>query len=122
MRLIQKIWRDPGWAQQTCPLDLRRDIRHHPGSRSMDEQKGQVIESTDMNKQSSLLIKDTTREERERIVHQALWGNCGIDCEFCSGCDNRGGGRIEGIYQDYIDGKKEIREINAEYRAPFVRG
>ena len=44
------------------------------------------------------------------------------DCEFCSGCDNRGGGRIEGIYQDYIDGKKEIREINEEYRAPFVRG
>ena len=70
----------------------------------------------------SLLIKDTTKEERERIVHQALWGNCGIDCEFCSGCDNRGGGRIEGIYQDYIDGKKELREINAEYRAPFVRG
>ena len=31
-------------------------------------------------------------------------------------------GRIEGIYQDYIDGKKEIREINEEYRAPFVRG
>lgn len=54
----------------------------------------------------SLLIKDTTKEERERIVHQALWGNCGIDCEFCSGCDNRGGGRIEGIYQDYIDGKR----------------
>ena len=52
----------------------------------------------------SLLIRDTTREERERIVHQALWG------------------RIEGIYQDYIDGKKEIREINEEYRAPFVRG
>ena len=109
-------------TQQTCPLDLQRDIRRYSGSRSMDEQEGQVIESTDMNKQSSLLIKDTTREERERIVHQALWGNCGIDCEFCSGCDNRGGGRIEGIYQDYIDGKKEIREINAEYRAPFVRG
>ena len=70
----------------------------------------------------SLLIKDTTREERIRIVHQALWGACGIDCEFCSGCDNRGGGRIEKIYQPYIDGEKEIREINAEYRAPFVRG
>ena len=52
----------------------------------------------------SLLIKDTTREERIRIVHQALWGACGIDCEFCSGCDNRGGGRIEKIYQPYIDG------------------
>ena len=70
----------------------------------------------------SILIKDTTREERIQIVHQALWGACGIDCEFCSGCDNRGGGRIAGIYQDYIDGKKEIREINAEYNAPFVRG
>ena len=67
------------------------------------------------------LIKDTTREEREQIVHQALWGSCGIDCEFCSGCDNRGGGRIESIYQPYIDGLKELREINAEYNAPFVR-
>ena len=51
----------------------------------------------------SILIKDTTREERIRIVHQALWGACGIDCEFCSGCDNRGGGRTESIYQPYID-------------------
>ena len=69
----------------------------------------------------SLLIQDTTREERENIVQQALWGACGIDCEFCSGCDNRGGGRIESIYQPYIDGLKEISEINAAYRAPFVR-
>ena len=69
----------------------------------------------------SLLIKDTTREERRQIVHQALWGACGIDCEFSSGCDNRGGGRIESIYQPYIDGLKEFREINAEYNAPFVR-
>ena len=60
--------------------------------------------------------------ERIRIVHRALWGSCGIDCEFCSGCDNRGGGRIESIYQPYIDGLKEIREINEDYRAPFVRG
>jgi hypothetical protein len=72
-------------------------------------------------KMKSILIKDTTREERQQIVHQALWGACGIDCEFCSGCDNRGGGRIESIYQPYIDGLKEIREINAEYNAPFVR-
>ncbi len=70
----------------------------------------------------SILVQDTTREERERIVHQALWGTCGTDCEFCSGCDNRGGGRIESIYQPYIEGKKEISEINAEYHAPFVRG
>ncbi|MBQ6520429.1 MAG: hypothetical protein IJI14_17075 [Anaerolineaceae bacterium] len=68
----------------------------------------------------SILIKDTTREEREKIVRQALFGACGIECEFCSGCDNRGGGRIESIYQPYIDGQKEISEINAAYRAPFI--
>ena len=70
----------------------------------------------------SILIKDTTREEREKIVHQALYGDCGSECEFCSGCDNIGGGSIDSIYQPYIDGLKEIREINEEYRAPFVRG
>ena len=69
----------------------------------------------------SILIKDTTREERIQISQQARWGACGIDGEFCAGCDNRGGGRIERIYQPYIDGIKEIREINAEYNAPFVR-
>lgn len=70
----------------------------------------------------SILIKDTTREEREQIVHQALWESCGVDCEFCSGCDNSGGGTIDSLYQPYIDGEKEISEINAEYRSPFVRG
>ena len=69
----------------------------------------------------SILIKDTTREEREKIIQQSLYGACEADCEFCSGCDNRGGGRIESIYQPYIDGIKEISEINAEYNAPFVR-
>ena len=38
----------------------------------------------------SILIKDTTQEERIHIVHQALWGACDIDCEFCSGCDKAG--------------------------------
>ena len=69
----------------------------------------------------SILIKDTTREEREEIVRKALYGYCGSECEFCSGCDNLGGGRVEEIYQPYIDGKKEIREINEEYRAPFIK-
>ena len=69
----------------------------------------------------SILIKDTTREQRERIVQEALYGACGADCEFCNGCDNLGGGRIEAIYQPYIDGEREIAEINAAYRAPFVR-
>ncbi len=70
----------------------------------------------------SLLIKDTTKEEREKIVNRALWGACGSECEFCSGCDNLGGGRTDDIYQPYIDGVMELHEINMAYRAPFVKG
>ena len=69
----------------------------------------------------SVLIKDTTREERIRIVNRSL-AVCGTECEFCSGCDNRGGGRVETFYQPYIDGEKELREINAAFRAGLVRG
>lgn len=69
----------------------------------------------------SILIKDTTREERIRIVQQSL-NVCGNACEFCNGCDNLGGGRVETLYQPYIDGEKEIAEINAEYNRKFIRG
>lgn len=69
----------------------------------------------------SLLIKDTTREEREQIIKEAL-AACGGGCDFCNGCDNLGGGRIDEIYQQYIDGTKEISEINAEYQKGFVKG
>ncbi len=34
----------------------------------------------------------------------------------------RGGGRVESFYQPYIDGEKELRQINEEYRAGLVRG
>ena len=69
----------------------------------------------------SVLIRDTTREERIRIVNRSL-AVCGTECEFCSGCDNRGGGRVETFYQPYIDGEKELWEINAAFRAGLVRG
>lgn len=69
----------------------------------------------------SILIKDTTREERIQIVNQAL-SACGSECEFCNGCDNMGGGRVEAIYQPYIDGEKEIAEINMEFRVGLTRG
>ena len=61
----------------------------------------------------SILIKDTTREERIRILNRSL-GQCGGGCENCSSCV-RGGGSIDGIYQDYIDGKREIADINRDY-------
>ena len=69
----------------------------------------------------SVLIRDTTRAERERIVAQAL-SACGGACDFCNGCDNLGGGRVDEIYRPYIEGEKELSEINEEYRSGFVRG
>ena len=69
----------------------------------------------------SILIKDTTREERLRIVARSL-AMCGQECQFCNGCDTIGGGRTEAFYQPYIDGEKELREINEEYRTGMVRG
>lgn len=69
----------------------------------------------------SILIKDTTREERIKIVAQSL-AVCGGACDFCNGCDNIGGGSIDGLYAPYIDGEKEIAEINREYRSNFVKG
>ena len=69
----------------------------------------------------SILVKDTTREERIRIVNRSL-AVCGTECEFCNGCDNIGGGRTETFYQPYFDGEKELSEINAEYIAGSVKG
>ncbi len=62
----------------------------------------------------SLLIKDTTREEREQIVAESI-GNVNGSCDGCSA------GLAE-MYQDYIDGKKEIRDINMEFRARYESG
>ena len=64
----------------------------------------------------SILIKDTTREEREEIIRNSL--DCGGSCENCSSCW-LGGGNPWGIYQDYIDGKREIREINMGYMEEY---
>ena len=60
------------------------------------------------------LIKDTTREEREQIVAESL-GNIDASCDGCSS------GIVE-MYQDYIDGKKELREISMEFNARYISG
>jgi len=62
----------------------------------------------------SLLIKDTTKEERIRIVNQGL-SQCGGACDFCNGCDNIGGGRMDSYFEPYINGVKELQELNMEY-------
>lgn len=67
----------------------------------------------------SILIKDTTKEEREQIIKESM--NCGGGCENCSACW-LGGGSPWDMYKDYIDGKKEIAEINMEYNARYIHG
>ncbi len=68
----------------------------------------------------SILIKDTTREERIEIVHRAL-SVCGGSCDGCNSCGNLGGGRVEDIYEPYIEGRMELREINEQYRRGLVK-
>ena len=55
-----------------------------------------VVERETMN---SILIKDTTKEQREQIVAESI-GNINGGCDGCmSG--------LADMYQDYIDGKRE---------------
>lgn len=59
----------------------------------------------------STLIKDTTKEERIALIRQWLPADDGLeDC----GID------LWDMYRDYIDGKKEIAEINGEFHADYV--
>lgn len=66
------------------------------------------------------LIKNTTREQREKIIRDALSCN-GVSCEECSACDAYGAVNPLEMYQPYIDGKKEIQEINREYAANYLK-
>jgi len=54
----------------------------------------------------STLIKDTTKEERIALIREWIPDDDGLnDCEI----------DLWDMYRDYIDGKKEIAEINAEF-------
>lgn len=58
----------------------------------------------------STLIKDTTKEERIKLIKEWIPIDDGLnDCEI----------DLWEMYRDYIDGKKEIAEINAEFNAGF---
>ena len=62
----------------------------------------------------SILIADTTKEEREKIVAESI-GNIDGSCDGCMA------GLID-MYQDYIDGKREIKEINMAFKAHYESG
>ena len=58
----------------------------------------------------STLIKDTTKLERIQIIKQ--W-------EEEDGYEDSGLDLME-YFRDYIDGKKEISEVNAEFQADYA--
>ena len=62
----------------------------------------------------SILIKDTTKEQREKIVAESI-GNISGACDGCMA-------GLADMYQDYIDGRREIRDINMEFRAHYESG
>ena len=59
-----------------------------------------------------ILISETTREEREKIVEDSLGNMCGL----CDGCSMG----LADMYQPYIDGEKELREINMAFQARYI--
>ena len=62
----------------------------------------------------SYLIKDTTEEESRRIVEESL-GNLNGACDGCSV-------RVAEMYDAYIRGEKELREINMAFSTRYVKG
>ena len=60
------------------------------------------------------LISETTREEREKIVAEAL-GNIDATCDGCAS-------GIISMYDDYIEGKKELKEITMAFNARYISG
>ena len=58
----------------------------------------------------STLIKDTTKAERIALIKEWIPMDDGLDdCEI----------DLWEMYRDYIDGKKEIAQINAEFQATY---
>ena len=39
------------------------------------------------------------------------------EIDHCNGCDNLGGGLVDTFYEPYINGEKELRQLNEEYRS-----
>lgn len=60
-------------------------------------------------------IKNTTKEQREKIIRDSISG-----MEGSSSCDTYGTIDPLEMYKPYIDGEKEISEINAEYRTKYI--
>lgn len=60
----------------------------------------------------SYLIQDTTEEERRKIVEESLGYSSGM-------CDEAQGGLMD-MYDDYIYGKRELKEITMSFNRGYV--
>lgn len=61
-------------------------------------------------KSKSILIRDTTKSERIALIKEWIPADDGLeDCDI----------DLWEMYRDYIDGKKEIAEINAEFQTEY---
>ena len=59
----------------------------------------------------STLIKDTTKAERIALIKEWVPVDDGLeDCDI----------DLWEMYRDYIDGKREIAEINAAFQADYL--
>ena len=63
---------------------------------------------------NSIRIADTTREERAAIVAETVGSLEGA----CDGCAPG----IIRMYDEYIEGRMELREVNAAFRTGYVSG
>ena len=62
----------------------------------------------------SLLVKDTTEEERRAIVEESV-GNIEGGCDGCAP-------GVMKMYEPYIKGEMELRECTMNFRASYVSG
>ena len=83
-----------------------------------DSRLSNVVE-TELSTEDELLVErlvdgELSEEEREKIVAKSI-GNIDGACDGCAA-------GLADMYRDYIDGKKEIRDINREFVARYVSG
>ena len=62
---------------------------------------------------NSILLKDTTKEERIALIKSWIPDDDGLqDCEI----------DLWDMYADYINGKREIAEINMAFEPDYIQG
>ena len=74
----------------------------------------ELLEEKEQEDKMSYLIKDTTEEERRRIVEESL-GNLSGACDGCSQ-------RVADMYDAYIRGEMELKDTNMAFSTRYVKG